>query len=1007
MIYKTKDKKYITMRNWSIVLFLSLMPVSFWGQTQTYFQYKTDEATLVFFDKSLSRYIPHMIRMYQNGKALHGQIWTSDSIYQPEAPLLLLTDWEDDGNGGATPLPRSLIQIGMAPLNMSYYINPSSERYRQLFKHEYTHIVMTDKYNRRDRNWRRFFGTKVGTDYTQPLSALWSYMSVPRWYAPRWYHEGIACFMETWMGGGVGRALGGYDEMYFRSIVDGGDKLFSVVGLETEGSTMDFQVGANAYLYGTRFGNYLTKTYGYDKMIRFYNRTADSHTFFGRQFKKVYGQSLRKTWNEWKEDELKHQKENLAAIRQYPITQTKPLTKKPLGSVSPLVCDTTTGKAYAAMNAPGGFPHLTEIDLATGEQRKLQYIHGIQLYNPAFVALDSKGQRIIYTSNNAKMRGLEVYDIQQQKVVKKKRFQRINNIVYDNANDCLYGLFSNGGTQSIVRLDRDLENPEVIYAFPFGVSVFDVDVSHDGTLLSMTRQGDNGEHTLLLFNTKELSQAIFKPIELITWKDTNLGQFRFSLDDRYLIGSSYYTGVSNLWQVNIETRQTEMLTNTDIGLFAPLEIAPGQLLALAFERDGLRPVTLKREVVKDANAVKLYGQEAYERNREAFEKIGLLRDSLPKVNFGDVYNNITPYNVIKEMRFAGAYPIINGFTDKESWNNVTPVLGYRFSVNDPVGLSSIKLTLGLSPWSHNAWKNRIHADLNWKYYFWTLKAAWNHTDFYDLFGPMRSSRKGFMVSLAYDFSNSLVMPYTRAWGFTVSAYGDMDALPLYQEIQVQDIKAMQTASLYGIISKQRTTLGGVMAEQGYKLGLQGYGYLAGGHFYPSVEATADFGTLVPIDRNTSFWLRTAAGHNFGDEKTIFGNTYLGGFRNNRVDYRNAFQYRSALAMPGAEIDAIPAHSFAKATAELNLRPLRLNDFGALFCYPTWIQCSLFGTGLSTWNPGFSHKMYYSAGIQLTTELVFLNYLKTTLSLGYGHLFAPKGFSDGRHGNEFMISLKLL
>ena len=135
----------------------------------------------------------------------------------------------------------------MAPLNMSYYINPSSERYSQLFKHEYTHIVMTDKYNRRDLNWRRFFGTKVDTDNSQPLSALWSYLSVPRWYSPRWYHEGIACFMETWLGGGVGRALGGYDEMYFRSIIDGGDKLYSVVGLETEGSTKDFQVGANAY----------------------------------------------------------------------------------------------------------------------------------------------------------------------------------------------------------------------------------------------------------------------------------------------------------------------------------------------------------------------------------------------------------------------------------------------------------------------------------------------------------------------------------------------------------------------------------------------------------------------------------------------------------------------------------------------------------------------------------------------------------------------------------------
>ena len=218
---------------------------------------------------------------------------------------------------------------------------------------------------------------------------------------------------------------------------------------------------------------------------------------------------------------------------------------------------------------------------------------------------------------------------------------------------------------------------------------------------------------------------------------------------------------------------------------------------------------------------------------------------------------------------------------------------------------------------------------------------------------------------------------------------------------------MQTASLYGRIAKLRTSLGGVMAEQGYKLGIQGYGYLAGGRCYPSVEATADLGTLVPIDRNTSFWLRTAAGHNFGDAEAVFGNTYFGGFRNNRVDYRNAFQYRTALAMPGADIDAIKAHSFAKATAELNLRPIRLNDFGTLFCYPTWIQCSLFGTGLSTWNPNESHKMYYSTGVQLTTELVFMNYLKTTLSIGFGHLFAPEGFPSGRHGNEFMISLKLL
>ena len=474
------------------------------------------------------------------------------------------------------------------------------------------------------------------------------------------------------------------------------------------------------------------------------------------------------------------------------------------------------------------------------------------------------------------------------------------------------------------------------------------------------------------------------------------------------MSSSYYTGVSNLWQINIETREMEMLTNTDIGLFAPLEITPGQLLALQFKRNGLQPVLLSRKVVKDANAVRLYGQLAYENNKEAMEQVGLLRDSLPRKNFGDVYNNITSYNVIKEMRFAGAYPIISGFTDARAWNHMTPVLGYRFNANDPVGLSSMKLSAGLSPWSNNAWKNKFHIDFDWKYYFWNLKAAWNHMDFYDLFGPMRKSRKGYVVQLAYDYTNTLISPYNKSWGFSVAAYGDMDALPLYQEIEMQDVRSMQTASVYGKWAKTRTSLGGVMKEQGCELGVEGYGYLAGGRVYPSVEATGNFGTLVPFDRNTSFWLRTAAGHNFGDEESVFGTTYFGSFRNNYVDNRDAFQYRTTLAMPGATIDAIPAHSFAKATAELNLRPLRLNNFGALFCYPTWIQCSLFGTGLSAWNPHESHKMYYSTGIQVTTELVFLNYLKTTLSIGYGHLFAPAGFDGGRRGNnEFMISLKLL
>ncbi len=53
----------------------------------------------------------------------------------------------------------------------------------------------------------------------QPETILYMYLTAPRVAAPRWYHEGIAVFIDTWMAGGIGRAQSGYDEMVFRSMV--------------------------------------------------------------------------------------------------------------------------------------------------------------------------------------------------------------------------------------------------------------------------------------------------------------------------------------------------------------------------------------------------------------------------------------------------------------------------------------------------------------------------------------------------------------------------------------------------------------------------------------------------------------------------------------------------------------------------------------------------------------------------------------------------------------------
>ena len=67
--------------------------------------------------------------------------------------------------------------------------------------------------------FRRLFGGKVTPVAEQPESILYFFLTTPRVAAPRWYHEGIAVFVDTWMAGGLGRAQSGYDEMVFRSMV--------------------------------------------------------------------------------------------------------------------------------------------------------------------------------------------------------------------------------------------------------------------------------------------------------------------------------------------------------------------------------------------------------------------------------------------------------------------------------------------------------------------------------------------------------------------------------------------------------------------------------------------------------------------------------------------------------------------------------------------------------------------------------------------------------------------
>ena len=105
--------------------------------------------------------------------------------------------------------------------------------------------------------------------------------------------------METWQGGGYGRAQGGYDEMMFRRHGPRRRAVLRPLGLVSKGTEVDFQVGANAYLYGTRFMSYLALEYGPEKLLDWWRRDAGSRRSYSDDFRRVYGMELDQAWQDW------------------------------------------------------------------------------------------------------------------------------------------------------------------------------------------------------------------------------------------------------------------------------------------------------------------------------------------------------------------------------------------------------------------------------------------------------------------------------------------------------------------------------------------------------------------------------------------------------------------------------------------------------------------------------------------------------------------------------------
>ncbi|MEO7478938.1 MAG: hypothetical protein ABIT64_06885, partial [Lysobacteraceae bacterium] len=465
-------------------------------------QLQTDDLQLVWFHPAEDYLAPHVARSFENSIAFQKKIWG----WTPDGKVnVLLKDFGDYGNAGARSTPNNALIVDIAPFSFSFETFVASERMFSLMNHELVHVANMDQWTKTDMRWRRFLGGKIQVDPKHPETLLYHYLTVPRTVVPRWYLEGVAVFFETWMAGGRGRAQGAYDEMVFRAMVRDHARFYDPAGLAAEGTKVDFQVGVNNYLYGTRFISYLGLKYSPEQIVDWAGRHEGSKRYYADQFKQVFGKSMEAAWSDWIAWEQGFQQANLAAIAKYPISQIQPLSHKGLGSISRAFYDPQRNAMIAGFRYPGVNAYIGVMSLADGNIKPLVDVKGPMLYRVTSLAYDPDTKTAFYTTdNNSGYRDVMSLDTVTGKTHMLLKDARIGDLVFNHSDRSLWGIRHLNGIVTMVRMPYPYSTYNQVYSWPYGEIAYDIDISPDGKLLSLSHTAVNGDQALQLIPMETL-----------------------------------------------------------------------------------------------------------------------------------------------------------------------------------------------------------------------------------------------------------------------------------------------------------------------------------------------------------------------------------------------------------------------------------------------------------------------------------------------------------------------
>lgn len=949
---------------------------------------KESEHFRIIYRESHAHLVNHILACAENSLKRLSSIFD----YTPTGKIVINTyDVSDYGFGATTTVPQNYIRLEIESFEPGYEAIPYNERIQWLLSHELVHILVNDQASDLESAMRTVFG-KVPPEKSQPFTTIYSILTNYTRYTPRWYQEGIAVFMETWLSGGYGRTLGNFDEMYFRTFIREGKEFPTVGDIETILSHKSIFLENIFYFYGTRFVSYLAVHYGVDKVIDWFKTFPnDNLTGFVGKFNDVFDEDFDKAWKKFGKEEREFQSKNIDLIMSAPITPQKRLSLSAFGWVTQPYYDSKTLSVIYGYHKSAHLGTLQKFHLLTRNSEEMVSLPTPSMYQVASTAFDESNDLFFYTTNNNKLfRDVWVVDLFSRNTKKIFPDSRIGNITVSPNTHDLWGVQQQGGLSTLVISAYPYQEVNQVFSFDFGDELSHLAVSKTGKKLAAVLHRSNGQQSIIVFDVRNLLSGEPVKFKTITSEGTPENP-SWGEDEHTIYWNAYTNGVSNIYRYDFENSAITALTNCITGLFKPIEISSDSLFVFEFTTDGFIPEMIANKPAQYLPAINYYGQKIVDQNPKIYN--WTLKNAAEIVDESK-FTNERSYSGLANLHLHSFVPVISGFQNQL-------VVGIFSHISDPLLLHDFTVEMGVSPFNEIPSYPFFHLQIKYSYLQRvSLEYAYNGPDFFDIFNSRKRGMIGSRFKLGYSYYWLYGQPHSIKQETSFSFFRDVEYInDNLTRVSEPDFGVLVT----NITSKNlRRTIGSSDWENGNQISLTLTLYATQ---FENIQALLN--GYLEYDQY-ALWLAehnvihfSAAGGYLKDNvNAIQGRFYFGGFGNRAVDNGLVRQFRKVFRYPGIPIYSMMTTKFFKLMFENAFPPIRVSGWEIADQFINHFDFSLYSQPLIT--NAEQGNYWINLGAQMDIKLKHWSNLESTLSTGIA-----KAWSEKMTGWEWFLSIKLL